>query len=337
MNWFQNLRNLKVEITSYCNAACPGCTRNITGGATVDNLELSHMDLALWSRLCQEDTADIKIREMLFDGSVGDFCMHPLALDFLEVFMHNHPESEVLINTNGGARNAKFWSTLGEMLSKINHRVNFAIDGLEDTHHIHRRRTTYEMVTRNMQAFISAGGRANWVYTAFDHNLHQIPEAEVRAHQLGCSYFEVRQSCIPGEDMYTKTAEEEYTIGTDLIDDVTERLDKLIEEKYLISMPEENADSPCTAYREKQIQIDWLGNVWPCSYIYSTEVKQPRESLSPFYMNEGLHPGNNINLNNHSLTEILTNTFYQDTLPDAIQNVRWQVCKERCDLKCGSL
>lgn len=337
MDWFHNLRNLKVEITSYCNAACPGCTRNITGGKTVDNLELGHMDLDLWTRLCEQDTRDIAIREMLFDGSVGDFCMHPQALDFLAVFMDSHPESEVLINTNGGARNVKFWRTLGEMLSKINHRVNFAIDGLEDTHHIHRRRTTYDMVVRNMQAFITGGGRANWVFTAFDHNIHQIAEAEARAHDMSCAYFEVRQSCIPGEDMYTKTDTEEYTIGTDLIDDVPERLDKLIEEKYLISMPEENSESPCTAYREKQIQIDWLGNVWPCSYIYSTEVKQPRESLSPFYQNERSHPGNNINLNYYSLTEILTNTFYQGTLPDAIQNVRWKVCEERCDLRCSSL
>jgi MoaA/NifB/PqqE/SkfB family radical SAM enzyme len=335
MDWFRNLRNLKVEITSYCNAACPGCTRNITGGKTVNNLDLGHMDLDLWTRLSVTDTAGIPVRELLLDGNVGDFCMHPQALEFLQVFMSAHPETEVLINTNGGARSVKFWSTLGEMLSQINHRVNFAIDGLEDTHHIHRRRTTYEMVTRNMQAFIDAGGRANWVYTAFDHNIHQIAEAEQRAKTMNCSYFEVRQSCIPGEDMYTKTEDEEYSIGTDLIDSVPERLDKLIEEKYLISMPEENSNSPCNAYREKQIQIDWLGNVWPCSYIYSTEVKQPRESLSPFYMNEDQHPQQAINLNNYSLTEILKNNFYQDVLPDAIKNVRWQVCQERCDLKCG--
>lgn len=336
MNWLQNLRNLKVEITSYCNAACPGCTRNITGGKTVDNLELSHMGIDLWTRLCEVDTKGILIREMLFDGSVGDFCMHPQALEFVDIFMAAHDESEILINTNGGARNVKFWSELGKRLSKINHRVNFAIDGLEDTHHIHRRRTTYEIVVRNMMAFIQAGGRANWVFTAFDHNIHQITAAESRAHAMGCAYFEVRQSCIPGEDMYTKTEDEEYSIGTDLIDDVPERLDKLIEDVYPILMHDDHTDSPCTAYRERQIQIDWLGNVWPCSYIYSTEVKKKRESLSPFYENESMHPGGGISLHEHQLKDILKNNFYTKILPEAIEQVSWLVCQERCDLKCGS-
>lgn len=331
MNWLSNLRNLKVEITSYCNAACPGCTRNITGGATVADLDLGHMPLELWTRLCQTDTKDILIRELLLDGSVGDMCMHPLALDFIDVFMEAHPESEILINTNGGARNVKFWSQLGERLSKINHRVNFAIDGLEDTHHIHRRNTTYEIVTRNMQAFISAGGRANWVYTAFDHNIHQISTANQRATDMGCAYFEVRQSCIPGSDLYTKTVREEYSIGTDLIEDIPEFLDKIIEEQHLINMPEENAESDCQAYHEKQIQIDWRGNVWPCSYIYSTEVKQNRESLSPFYSSTD-HPGDTINLYSYSLTDILQNVFYQDVLPDAVNRACWQVCQERCGL-----
>lgn len=331
MNWHDNLRNLKVEITSYCNAACPGCTRNITGGATVTDLDLDHMSVDLWSRVCNEDTAGVKIREMLFDGSVGDICMHPDALQMVQIFMAAHPESEVLINTNGGARTEKFWSTLGKMLSSINHRVNFAIDGLEDTHHIHRRKTTYDVVVRNMQAFIQAGGRANWVYTAFDHNIHQIDEAGIRAKDMQCAFFEVRQSCIPGSDLYTKTKTEEYAIGTDSIDDVPQFLNKLIEERHMISMPEENAESPCMAYHEKQIQIDWRGNVWPCSYIYSTEVKRTQERISPFY-NTTTHPQGTINLNNHALMDILRNDFYRDAVPDAIKTGCWEVCRYRCGL-----
>lgn len=329
MNWLENTCNFKVEITSYCNAACPGCIRNVTGGKTVDSLDLEHMSIDVWRRFVEQDTKDIRIREMLFDGNVGDFCMNPDALDFVKLFIAAHPKSEVHINTNGGARSIQFWKDLGSMLSNINHRVNFAIDGLEDTHHIHRRRTTYEMVTRNMQAFISTGGRANWVYTAFGHNVHQIAEARDRAEKMQCSFFEVRQSCIDSEDLYTKTDTEEYTIETDSIRDVEEYQDKLIEEKHKIIIREvKPADSPCKAYAEHQMTIDWRGTVWPCTYVYATEVTN-QLSFSPFKNGEPW-PGDEINLKHNTFIDIVNSTFYKNTVPDAVSCGKWDVCKMQC-------
>lgn len=332
MNWKDNLRNIKVEITSYCNAACPGCIRNDHGGKTVDTLDLNHMDLDLWTRIIEIDTKDHTLNEILFDGNVGDFCMHPDAIEFLKPIISHHPKTEIHINTNGGARNVKFWQELGNLLSQINHRVNFAIDGLEDTHHIHRRRTTYDMVTRNMRAFAEAGGRANWVYTAFDHNIHQIAEARKRSREYGCSWFQLRHSCIPGEELYTKTDTEEYEIGTENIYNLEEYMEKFIEEKYK-SYGGKRVESPCTAYREQQIQIDWKGNLWPCSYIYSTEVTH-RLSTSPFHSSlrePGIeHPGDTINLKNYSLNEILDSEFYKSIIQHSLENDPWRICKIYC-------
>lgn len=337
MNWFENLHNIKVEITSYCNAACPGCIRNETGGKLIDTLELNHMSLDLWTRIMSEDTKNIRLKEILFDGNVGDFCMHPRAIEFIYPIIENHLETEIHINTNGGARNEQFWSDLGTVLSDVNHRINFAIDGLEDTHHIHRRRTTYEVVTRNMKAFIDAGGRANWVFTAFDHNTHQVKEARKRSVDLGCAWFQLRHSCIPGEELYTKTDNEEYEIGTETIYDLEEFLEKFAEEKWKIFNIGEEVESPCTAYREQQIQIDWKGNLWPCSYIYSTEVAH-QLSTSPFHtdpddpncINTVEHPRDLINLNKYKLEEILKSQFYTSILPKNIDDKAWEICKIFC-------
>lgn len=330
MDFIGNTKNLKVEITSYCNAACPGCVRNDFGGGVVDTLELNHMNIELWQRLMREDTKDYQFKEVLFDGNVGDFCMHPDAIKFAEAVMEYHPETEVHINTNGGARNEKFWTDLGKTLSNINHRINFAIDGLEDTHHIHRRRTTYDVVKRNMLAFINAGGRANWVYTAFDHNIHQIAEAKQRSQEYGCGWFEVRQSCIPGEDMYTKTDKEEYEIGTTKIDDIDEYLEKFLDERYKIAIQDSETEHDCKAYRERQIQIDWKGNIWPCSYIYSTEVLTQQMSTSPFYMERIEHPKERINLNHYSLNDILQGLFYTEILPEQISCKSLEICNRNC-------
>ena len=42
------------------------------------------------------------------------------------------------IYTNGGFRSKKWWSEYGNLLKDKTHEVNFAIDGLEDTHHFYR-------------------------------------------------------------------------------------------------------------------------------------------------------------------------------------------------------
>lgn len=331
MDWLDNLHNLKVEVTSYCNAACPGCQRNHFGGKTVDTLDLNHMSLDLWTKI-MKDSQELKLQEILFDGAVGDLIMHPKALDIIKIAQQHHPKTEILINTNGGARNTTFWSELGGLLSRYNHRVNFAIDGLEDTHHIHRRNTKFDLIIRNAKAFIEAGGRASWTYTAFDHNIHQIEIARQRAIDLGFTFWELRGSCIPGTDMVVKTESEDYQIGTDNIDDITETLDKIIEEKYPTYYDFNHIDHKCTAYRERQIQIDWEGNLWPCSYIYSTEVQTIAETMSPFEEEKLQHPKDKINLNYNSLTDILQNTFYTKELPDAIESECLTVCKERCGL-----
>ena len=341
MNWLDNFNNIKIEITSHCNAKCPGCTRNVTGGKNIDNLDLNHMPLDLWKRIMYEDTKDMKLNEILFDGNVGDLCMHPDAVKFVKSTVDAHPECSIHINTNGGARNEKFWTELGSTLSGRAHRVNFAIDGLEDTHHIHRRSTTYEMVVRNIKAFIAAGGQANWIFTLFDHNLHQYNEAEQRAKDLDFTWFQTRHSCIPGEDLYTKTDTEEYAIGTE---NIHEHDEKLIHLKDSIAVPDDPANnetpSKCNAFREKQIQIDFRGVLWPCSYIYATEVFSDKPlAMSPFHEHLDVdrhngpivpHPGQTISLYTHSLSDILNNSFYTNTLVNAIETQEWKVCNLWC-------
>lgn len=337
MNWLENFESIKVEITSHCNAKCPGCTRNVTGGKNVSNLDLNHMPLELWQRIMHKDTKGMNLKQVLFDGNVGDLLMHPQAIDFVKTTLDAHPKCHIDINTNGGARNELFWQELGKTLSNVPHRVNFAVDGLEDTHHIHRRNTTYDMVVRNIKAFANAGGQANWVMTLFDHNLHQQQEAEKRAVDAGVTWFQIRHSCISGEYMYTKTDTEEYAIGTENIYDHKE---KITLKKLMIPSVEveEHEAVKCTAYREKQIQIDFRGILWPCSYIYATETFNDKPlAMSPFYIDSAdpstpqmEHPGSNLSLYKHSLKEILTNDFFTNQLPAVLESKKLNICNKWC-------
>jgi len=67
--------------------------------------------------------------------------------------------------------------------------VIFSVDGLRDTNHIYRQNVVWDNVERSMRSFINAGGRARWDFLVFEHNQHQVEQAEAFANELGFERF----------------------------------------------------------------------------------------------------------------------------------------------------
>ena len=82
---------------------------------------------------------------------------------------------------NGGENLAKVYGRMGAVI--------FSVDGLADTNHIYRQGVVWDNVESNMRAFIDAGGRARWDFLIFEHNQHQVEEAEALANKWGCEKF----------------------------------------------------------------------------------------------------------------------------------------------------
>jgi MoaA/NifB/PqqE/SkfB family radical SAM enzyme len=125
-----------------------------------------------------------EIEKVLFNGVLGDPCAAPNFLEVCEVMRIRAPQAFITISSNGGLRNEAFWTVLAKVLGS-NGRVIFAIDGLEDTNHIYRVNVNYKKVMENAQAFITAGGNAEWQFITFKHNEHQIEEIQSYAKSLG--------------------------------------------------------------------------------------------------------------------------------------------------------
>jgi MoaA/NifB/PqqE/SkfB family radical SAM enzyme len=189
---FKNVTEYQIEITTYCNAACPQCPRNIQGGPINPFMPLVHLsrdsvDAAFGVDHCK------KLKQIFFCGSYGDPIMHPDFLDILQDFRNKNPTLWLYIHTNGGVHDESYWSEIATIMNGYG-QIDFGFDGLEDTLHLYRRNVKYEVAMRNARAFIQAGGRAQWNYIVFRHNEHQVEQARALSQEYDFFNFLPRKT-----------------------------------------------------------------------------------------------------------------------------------------------
>tara|TARA_B100000809_G_C15131286_1_gene528537 strand:- start:2181 stop:3194 length:1014 start_codon:yes stop_codon:yes gene_type:complete len=337
MDWKKQVFRLQVDVTSHCNSKCGGCSRNISGGETQPWLKLSHLDKELWYRLCTEDTINSDIIQLKLNGNWGDAGMHPHLPEMISVFGKCNPETSVNICTNGGTHNEKWWSSLGNALFRNtwHHAVDFAIDGLEDTHSIYRRSTDYNKILANAVAFAKENGNSRWIMTLFDHNIHQIDEAIEEARKNKFTSISFRHSQLKNGLVETPT--EEYRLHTDKADKVllpetvyfsNSDKDRAFHDKFMAH----RVESKCPWYRDGTVQIDPWGRVWPCCHIADAmegvDVPDQREQLLEEFPEEDWN-----NLAKHSMNDILSHEWFNSTLNSAVEHGKYDVCKSNCGVE----
>jgi len=279
MKW-QEVTSLHLEISALCNAVCPQCAR-YPGASYYEHPNISPTDV--WSidqvrkRLPLLDLANIT--NYLLNGTMGDFITNKDALEIVKHFKQASPASCILINTNGSARNTAWWK---ELATLPNVKVNFAIDGLEDTHHLYRRNTNWQQIINNAKAYIDAGGNAEWTMTIFEHNQHQVDSCKQMSIDLGFLNFYGRHSdrkVVPARNRngefthWLKQANGSPVNGAGLA-----TLDQLVKKELRFknrsfkALAEHN-DIPlpsldnCDSLRSKQVYVGGNWSVAPCCFL----------------------------------------------------------------------
>ena len=189
---YASIREYQLEITTYCNAACPQCPRNNNGYGINPHMPLCHLgretiDRAFPKNLCSQ------LKQIFFCGSYGDPIMHPDFLDILRDFRKKNPTLWLYFHTNGGVHDPDYWVEIAQIMAGYG-QIDFGIDGLEDTLHLYRKNVKYTKVIENACAFIHAGGRAQWNFIVFRHNEHQVHTVKQLGKDLGFFNVLVRKT-----------------------------------------------------------------------------------------------------------------------------------------------
>ena len=168
-------KKLKVslDLSTYCNAACPQCHRTSTNGlGKVDWLPLIKWSLDDFKRQFPEGSMN-SLKRFEICGTWGDPMMNKDIFEIVKYIMNNS-KCKILINTNGSIRNADCWWKFG-LLGRERITVMWAIDGVtQDQHSLYRQDTNLQTVLDNMETFTAAGGISQVFTVVFKHNEKDI-------------------------------------------------------------------------------------------------------------------------------------------------------------------
>ena len=189
---YDEITTVHLEVTQRCQASCPMCDRNENGGP--DNKHITNAELTIddCKRIFKPEFIK-QLKTMYMCGNLGDPIMARDTLEIFSYFREHNPTMWLSMNTNAGAKNSTWWYALAKTFGK-NGAVIFSIDGLADTNHMYRQGVNWNNVYRNAKAFIAAGGRARWDYLIFQHNEHQVDEAEELSQTMGFERFQKKKS-----------------------------------------------------------------------------------------------------------------------------------------------
>jgi len=257
------VRQVELELSSYCNASCPLCPRNLFGYPYNSGYNVKHLTLDNIKKIFSREFL-MQLKIITFEGNFGDFSMNPQTPDIVDWLLEQNSNLIIEAHTNGSTNNKTYWQRL--------HNVDifFCLDGLEDTHNIYRRNTNFKKILKNAQAHIKAGGNAYWKMIKFDHNKHQIDECKQLATELGFKGFSLIDHGRDNGPVFDNNGNHLYNIGpwtgeTDIVKilDIIANSDILLEDICETEKPELN----CMSKIKSEIYIDCNGLVYPCCYM----------------------------------------------------------------------
>ena len=340
---YSEIRRIHLEMTTRCNAACPMCSRNERGGFEIAKLPPAELTLDTVKRVLPE-TFVRQLEQIWLCGNYGDPIIARDTLEVLRYFKTANPRIRLGMNTNGSARKPPWWRELASVVTYC----HFGIDGLADTNHLYRRRTHWNVIMENAEAFIAGGGAAHWEFIVFKHNEHQIEAAQQLASTMGFRKFRIRKTgrfffgggLQDSLGVRNRHGAEQYRIEPPvsemLRNSSSAELGKVTRSTGGYADYLDTTEITCKAQRDKEIYVSAEGLVFPCCYLASIYRGSGRKQDAQFGKMLKQYGGTpSIDGKSIGVPEIIAGPLFQTAVPnswakDSVADGRLATCSSTC-------
>lgn len=184
-----NTRDLTMwlDISTYCNAACPQCHR--TNPRTLGKVDW--LPLVQWTYDQFVTSFPVKtmqhIAKFEFCGTWGDPVMNKDLFQMCEYIIKNS-ESFIQINTNGSIRDEAWWWDLGVLCGE-RLLVIVDIDGsTQEIHSLYRQKTDLQKIINNMISLTATRAKLDVFVVVFKHNQDDLLNIAKLAKSIGAEH-----------------------------------------------------------------------------------------------------------------------------------------------------
>lgn len=334
---YNDIKSIELEISTFCNAACPQCPRNILGGKTIDNLPLINWTMQQFRSILKVEFIQ-QLEMVYFCGTYGDPMTNPDIVNMCKWLKTINPNLKIGIHTNGGVGKTITYTQLASIVNFI----AFGIDGLEDTNHLYRRNTSWNSIIKNVKSFIESGGYAIWDFIVFRHNQHQVDIAKKLSQQLKFKEFNVKKTgrffnkehqLVDSVDVINTQGVKEYTLQlpdkVEFVNREYQRIKEINLNEYI-----ENTKINCYWLKHNMLYIGADGNVFPCGLLhdrlYGVESERSVDHKKILHMMNDIGDKQLANIFHTDLEEIVNGAWFKK-----IQSSWTSDRLQRCGVFCG--
>lgn len=299
-------------------------------GEVHPELALTHIDISVLKKLPLDKLKNLTNIDLI--GNFGDPLMHPNIDEVLDFFK----KQKIMISTNASIRNELWWERLGK---RNNVKVIFCIDGLEDTHHLYRRNTSYTKIMRHADRFIRAGGKAVWQFIVFKHNEHQTQEAKAIAEKMGFHKIDfIYSDRFEASDTWKVYENGKHVYDLEKSSNQTLHRELMNSEKGEKDWKNINRDKgpiECIWSQLKKMYIHSDGVVYPCCMMGTV----PTRKIENLLLTKIVKDQTKMSLQHNDLEDILDSEVYKKLLPKSLQGDPFShpTCIAFCNRSTGKL
>lgn len=351
--------SLDMELTTFCNARCPQCSRTD---------EFNNLNKKKWLPLTQISISKFKkwlppedishIRNFHFSGTYGDPGMCKDLYKIVCYIIDNSTTTTISINTNGGMRNTDFWWDIGAK-GQDRIKIIFDVDGInQEMHEFYRRGVELSRVLDNMSAVLQTPATVSVLTILFKHNEEYLEQIQDMCRNMGVKNFDsVEANNFRNGPIYKFNDEQGQEVKLEQItrkdrEQGLERLSRRIRDHRHAPSIKEYTKINCLAIKEKNLKIHASGLVAPCCYL-STPLEMASGYKGPNYssshittsgidhdeinplMKKYISNHQDFNLNYTRIKDIVYHPWFNKSLPDSWNNFKDSCfgCRKVCGKK----